>query len=123
MVISIKVKGINNVQLFIAAASKKTLLNTNNAVIKAGFYVEGEVKKSVAGQRAEPRSVDTGRFLNSVKSVQNKILTATIESNVEYARILEYGGKGRRPRHHFTNTAKRSEKKVSAFINREIKKI
>lgn len=123
MAISIKVKGIPSTQLFLKTASKKTLLNANNAIIKAGFFIEGEVKQSIAGHRAEPKSVDTGRFLNSVKAVQNKILTATIETNVNYANILEYGGRGRAPRSHFRNTAKRNEKKVSNFINAEIKKV
>lgn len=123
MTVSIKVTGIANTQQFLKSASKKTLNNANKAIIKAGFFIEGEVKQSVAGRRAESRSVDTGRFLSSVKSVQNKILTATIETNVEYAPILEYGGRGRAPRRHFRNTAKRNEKKVGDFINAEIKKV
>ncbi len=123
MTVSIKVKGILSTQAFLVMKNKEALKLANNAIIKAGFFIEGEVKESIAGRRAEPRSVDTGRFLNSVKNVQNKILTATIESNVEYSPILEYGSSTRRARHHFTNTSKRNEKKVADFINKEIKKL
>ena len=123
MTISINVKGIASTSLFLKAASKKSLVQAEKAIIKAGFFIEDEVKQSIAGHRAEHKSVDTGRFLNSVKNVQNKPLTATIESNVKYAPALEYGTSRMRPRRHFTNTAKRNEKKVRDFINVEIKKI
>lgn len=104
-------------------ASKEVYDNANKAIIKSGFYVETEVKESIAGNRAEHRSVDTGRFLNSVKNVQNVPLTATIETNVIYAKFLEYGSSRLQPRRHFTNTAKRSENKVRDFVLAEIKKV
>ena len=123
MTVSIKVMGISKVQKFLSDKDKETLKRANDAIIKAGFYVEGEVKESIAGQRAETRSVDTGRFMGSVKATQKEVLTATIESNVEYAKHLEYGTSRMKPRRHFQNTATRNEKKVSEFIEKEIEKI
>ena len=123
MVISIQIKGIESARSFIKKAGKETFTRANQAIIKSGFFVQGEVQQSVAGRRAEPRSVDTGRFLNSVKNVQNAPLTSTIESNVDYAGTLEYGTSTRQPRRHFTNTAKRNEKKVRDFVLTEIKKV
>ena len=71
----------------------------------SALFLQGEVKQSIAGHRAETKSVDTGRFLNSVKNVQNKLLTASIESNVLYAKHLEFGTSRMKPRRHFTNTS------------------
>ena len=123
MAISIQVKGLTNTKQFIKASSRETFILANKAIAKAGFFIEGEVKQSIAGRRSESRSVDTGRFLNSVKNVQSKPLTAKIESNVEYAGVLEFGTSRRRPRRHFSNTAKRNEKKVKGFVQRELKKV
>ena len=122
MVMSVQITGIATTAAFLKHASNESLKAANDAIIKAGFFIEAEVKESIAGKRAEPRSVDTGRFLNSVKNVQNKKLTTSIETNVEYAPVLEYGSSTRVARHHFTNTAKRNEKKVKDFVNAEIKK-
>lgn len=121
MGISMNVIGITSVSSLLTGASKSTKEKANQAIIKAGFFIEGEVKQSISGHRAEPRSVDTGRFLNSVKAGQKKYLTATIDTNVPYSNILEYGSSTRQPRHHFTNSAKRNEVKVKDFIEAEIK--
>ncbi len=123
MAISIQVKGLTSTRQFIKASSRETFILANKAISQAGFFIEGEVKQSIAGRRAEPRSVDTGRFLNSVKNVQSKPLTAKIESNVKYAGVLEFGTSRRRPRRHFSNTSKRNEKKVRDFVQRELKKV
>ena len=121
--ISIQIKGIESAQQFIKKCGKDTFDNANKAIIKAGFYVEGEVKESIAGHRAEHVSVDTGRFLNSVKAEQQQPLTATISTNVPYATFLEYGTSKFSGRHHFTNSAKRNEVKVRDFVEAEIKKV
>lgn len=123
MTFTIQIKGTEEVRKFLENANKETLIKANQAIIKAGFYVQAEVKSSIAGQRAEPVSVDTGRFLNSVKMVQNALLTASVETNVEYAKHLEYGTSKMRPRSHFRNTATRNQDKVREFVANEVKKI
>ena len=121
MSFSFKVKGVDTVSAYLLAKKKKTTNDINDGVKKATLFLEGEVKQSIAGHRAEPKSVDTGRFLNSVKSTQKKKLTANIETNVSYAGVLEYGGVGRKPRKHFQNTATRNTKKVQEFIEKKVK--
>lgn len=123
MGVSIKVEGLKRVEKFLHNTSSQVFTETNKAVIKAGLFIEGEVKQSIAGHRAEPKSVDTGRFLNSVKSSQKAPLTSTTETNVPYANVLEYGTSKRQARRHFSNTAKRNEIKVKDFIEKEIKSI
>ena len=118
--ISVKVKGAASAALFLKSKGKEVFNLANDAINKAGFFIEGEVKESIAGHRAEPRSVDTGRFLNSVKNVQEKPLTSIVKTNVKYADTLEFGTSKRRPRRHFNNTAKRNQRKVSDFVEREL---
>jgi len=118
---SIKILGAKRVARFLDGASDETYNKVNQEVKKAGLFIQAEVQQSIAGHRAEPKSVDTGRFLNSVKSTQKKKLTANIETNVSYAGVLEYGGVGRKPRKHFQNTATRNTKKVQEFIEKKVK--
>jgi len=123
MTVSIQVLGVENVQRFLASASKEALQKADAAIKKSGFFIEGEVKQSIAGHRAEPTSVDTGRFLNSVRVDSSEKLQTNVKSSVGYAKFLEYGTSRMSPRSHFRNTAKRNEAKVREFVNKEIKKI
>lgn len=88
----------------------------------AAFHVHGEVKESIAGRRAEPTSVDTGRFLNSVDIKPLKD-GAMIFSPLSYAKFLEFGTSRFSARHHFGNTEKRTRQKVRSLINNEVKKL
>lgn len=78
---------------------------------KIGFFMEGEVKASIAGQRAEPTSVDTGRFLNDVKG-RAEGLTATIGTSLDYPEHLEHGTSKIRPRRHFGNSLSRNKQRI-----------
>lgn len=121
--IQIEIKGIESARNFIEKAGKEAYVRANKAIIKSGFYIQGEIQSSIAGQRAETRSVDTGRFLNSIKAEQKQPLTSTISSNVKYSKFLEYGTSRMKPRAHFRNTVARNELKVKEFVEKELKKI
>ena len=47
---------------------KITPVEARSAVGKGALIVVAEVKESIAGRSLEPRSVDTGNFLNKTKS-------------------------------------------------------
>lgn len=89
--------------------------------LKAAFLMEGEIKASIAGQRAEPRSVDTGRFLNSVTASKTGRFSSKVFSDVEYADKLEYGTVKIPPRRHFRNSAIRNTSKVQQIIKDGVK--
>jgi len=120
MVVKINVIGIPKVQLMLIAKDATVKVAAQAAVKQAGFFVQGEVKDSVAGRKAEPRSVDTGRFLNSIGTEFPKPLVAVVETPLDYPTVLELGGANRAPRHHFRNTAKRSQTKVKDFVQTKI---
>ena len=126
MTVSIQIGGVSQVKAFLSAKSREALNRAEDAIKKAGFYLQGEVVESIAGRKAEPRSVVTGNFMNSILAIFPNKLSANIGCNkypVDYANILEYGASTRKPRRHFSNTKTRNEKKVKDFVEVEIKKI
>ena len=123
MVVSMNVIGIPKVTAMLMAKSAAAKVAAQSAIKQAGFFVEGELKESIAGRKAEPRSVDTGRFLSSVHALFPKSMVAVVETPLDYPIVLELGGSNRAPRHHFRNTAKRSETKVKEFIDAKIKAV
>ena len=123
MTVSINVIGVPKVQAMLKLANSKVTLVANSAIKQAGFFMEGEVKDSIAGHRAESKSVDTGRFLSSVHSHSPKPGTAIVQSLVEYADKLEFGTSKFGARHHFRNSAKRNETKLIEFVSAKIKAV
>lgn len=119
---NIKIDGLREAKIFLNNKNKKTGNIVNKAIHDVGFYVVGKVKDSIAGRSVERRSVDTGRFLNSI-SPDNKLrFISKIEPHVSYADYLEFGtSKGVSPRLHFTNTAKRERDKVTRFVASKLK--
>ena len=79
MSVNIQIKGIPKVTALLALKNKETMIRANDAVKKAGFFIQSEVVASIAGQRAENRSVDTGFFMNSILAIFPKQLIANIE--------------------------------------------
>jgi hypothetical protein len=121
--IIIEVKGLEELQRKMKSFNAEKLKQTEQGVKNAGYFVQREVVFSINGERAEPRSVDTGRFKGSVKAIFPAPYTATVETNVEYAPDLEYGTTKMAPRSHFRNTADRNKNKVKEIIKAEISKI
>ena len=121
MAISIKIKGLEETKQLMEKIKEEKTQKIADAIKIAGFYIQAEVQESIAGNRAEQRSVDTGRFLNSVKTEHQSLLASTVYTNVSYAEYLEYGTSKIEPRRHFTNTAKRNELKVKESIQKAMK--
>lgn len=117
--VSLVIKGVKESLRFINRKNKQVEKILRDATAKAAIHVQGEVKLSIAGHKAEPRSVDTGRFLNSV-GVSTGKNQAKVFSKVPYAKKLEFGTDRFRGRRHFDNSAKRNKKAVSRIMQREI---
>jgi len=121
MVISISVDSSKAVSA-ITVRQKRLPISINAALTKARFLVESEIKQSVAGQRSEPTSVDTGRFLNSISSEQAKNV-AVIFSNVDYSIFLEKGTTEIAPRRHFENSTRRKKAEVITTLKGSVIKV
>ena len=121
--VNIQVLGVSKVIANLTAQKKSIQLKAAKAIKDSGFYVEGQVKDSINGKKAEPKSVDTGRFLGSVKTSSPSKFQVEVGTPVEYAPALEYGTSRMAPRRHFANTAVREKSKVRKFVEDKIKGI
>lgn len=90
-------------------------------VLRAAAFIEEEVKESIAGKRAETKSVDTGRLINSIRTDKIEKGVVQVKTNVPYAKHLEFGTSKIPARRHFRNTVERNKAKVAKEINSKIK--
>ena len=121
--VSVKVLNMGKVSSMLKGKSKKVIALADSAINESGLFMESEVVASIAGQRGEPVSVDTGRFKNSVTTDNSQKLQSKISTNVSYGPGLEYGTSKMNARHHFGNSAQRNKKKVTGFIQDKVNQI
>jgi len=123
MAVSIKMEGIASTLAYLKAKDMAVGTKVKSALTKSAIFLQGEVKLSIAGKKAEFKSVDTGRFLNSVDFQAGKD-SAQVFSKLPYAEKLEYGTNFKNsPRKHFRNSAARSSPKIKSIIQSEINTI
>lgn len=118
--VKIEVLGTKQALLFLKNKENKIESNTEKGILKATLHLQNEVKESIAGRRPEPKSVDTGRFLNSVDISTTKD-QGLIFSNISYAKYLEYGTSRIKARKHFNNSKDREKTNIAKIINNEVK--
>lgn len=100
-------------------------------VIKAGAFIEEEVKASIGGMRAEVKSVDTGLLANSIQAEKIEDSKVVVKANptsypnsstttTDTALFMEYGTSKILPRMHFRNTVTRNQEEVKKIISDEV---
>lgn len=114
--INIQIKGALEVINSLSKKNKIKQKNINNAIHNAGFFLQTEVKESIAGRRSEKRSVDTGQFLQSVETDNSKSFQSDVSSNVKQAIFMEMGTTRIPARRHFRNSAIRNRDKINRYI-------
>ena len=124
MSIKINVLGIETTKQFLNSKERKI----DNKLIPQGLknasiFLQGEIKASIAGRKAEPTSVDTSRFLNSVDFQLINKNNAIVFTKVPYAKKLEFGFGNFKARRHFNNSKDRSKFKIKSILNAKIKSI
>ena len=115
MSLKVEILGVKETIQFLRDSGKKIDNNAMQGINQAALFMQGEVKESIAGRRAEPTSVDTGRFLNSISLATSKN-QAIIFTDIEYAKFLEYGTSRIFPRMHFRNSLSRNTNKILAMV-------
>lgn len=120
MSFSIKISNIAQVSLFLKGKQVAINGDVRKGLRRAAIFIQGEVKESIAGRRAEPTSVDTGRFLNSVEFESDKD-DAIVFSNIPHAKFLEFGTSRIGARKHFQNSKFRNKGKITKIIAQSIK--
>lgn len=123
MGVNISIAGIPETKRYLKTKNSNAINLLKKGITNATVFLQGEVKLSIAGHKAEPRSVDTGRFLNSV-GFQSSENQGVVFSELPYANKLEYGTNFKNsPRRHFTNSASRSKDRIIQLIKNQIDKI
>ena len=118
---TIKVMGADKVVAMLGKKKEDIQKAVTTGVNKAALFIEGEVKESISGHRAEKRSVDTGNFLRSPTTKMLGKSEAEVYSDTQYAKHLEFGNSALAPRWHFRNTRDRNSSKVIEIIKNEVK--
>lgn len=132
--VEIQMLGINEVMMRLRRDEQKINTGADLGVVRAGAFIEEEVKQSIGGFRAEPRSVDTGRLANSIEFKKTGDKQGTVRPKKEKypgtktttedtALFMEYGTTRIRRRGHFGNTKARNAGKIKEIIDKEIKKL
>jgi HK97 gp10 family phage protein len=122
MSVKVTVEGVPEAIEYLKKSQKNAEEKIKISMSKSAIFIQGEVKSSIAGQRAEPTSVDTGRFLNSVDfKVGDE--DAVIFTMVPYAKFLEWGTTRLNPRRHFNNSKDRNKEKIVQIFQAEINNI
>lgn len=117
--VSIDIQGVKFADDLIKNVSKTVAVELTAGIKDATLFATGEVKASIAGRRAEPTSVDTGRFLNSVEYSYG-INEGKVFTDIDYAKYLEYGTSRIAPRRHFRNSLYRNQDKFNKIIDGRI---
>ena len=119
--ISFKIFGLSTANIYLKNSKAATKRGISSAMNKIILFMEGEVKDSIAGHKAETKSVDTGHFLNKVSS-KSTSESAIIQDGTTYGKYLEYGTSRLGERRHFRNSLARNKSKIQEFLNSQIKK-
>jgi len=117
--LQVDVIGIDKVINKLKRSSKSINNAMGESMKQIASFEERNVKQSIAGQKQETRSVDTGKFLNSVREEHGRNY-AKIYTNVEYAKFLEYGTSKLAPRKHFANTLIRDRPKIIEYLRKKV---
>ena len=120
--VTIEVNGTDLVLKALDKAEKEILNNLPKQFNQIASYLEGEVKLSIAGQKEEDKSFDTGNLMRNIYGRYGDDF-AIVFTNVEYAKYLEYAGLNNhwKNRKHFQNTLLRNQVKIQEYLNEAIK--
>lgn len=133
-VVDFEIRGIGEVIHMLRTTGKDIESNVDLTAVKLGTFVEGEVKESIAGNRAELKSVDTGTLINSIEMKRvgkGHVVVAPKKKNYpggktdtqQVATFMEFGtARGIVARRHFRNTEARQKKKIVSEIAKAVKK-
>ena len=116
---NLKILGVTATLDFLNKTVKNINNEMNKGVTDATHFLQGEIVKSISGQRVEHRSVDTGRLKQSISSKIN-FGEGQVFTNVKYAPFIEYGTSKFKARAHFRNSVERNRNIINEMIASKI---
>lgn len=120
MAVKIEIRGIDGVNRYLKKKSSNIKDEIKSSMRESSMLLKEEVQSSIQGHRAEPRSVDTGEFLNSIRRGAGNN-SASVASNVKQALFMEYGTTKIHERRHFRNSLNRLKPVITKKIQSHVK--
>ena len=131
---NVEIKGLAESKRFLNQKGKDIENALEGEVFRNANFLQQEVQESIVGNRAEPKSVDSGKFANSISLDKLGPLTFKIypqrrtytggTTTSDVAVLLEFGTTKIQPRRHFRNSTARNKpkivKNIKSAINRAI---
>jgi len=129
---NIEIDGIAEVKRRIEAKSKEMITGVDLGILRVANFMQSEIKESILGNRAEPKSLDSGKLAKSISVDKEDTAKYIIyPANIKYsgsdtstqdtAKFMEYGTTKIRPRRHFRNSIARNKDKALKEIARIVK--
>jgi len=118
---NISIEGVDSTIKFLSKKNKDISQAVKVGLQESGILLKEEIENSIAGNRAEPRSVDTGEFLASIESNPEGDDTVIVSSDVPQSAFMEYGTVYIPERRHFRNSSDRLSGEINQKINEIIK--
>lgn len=118
----IKVEGLNKAGIFLNKKGKKAISLAEDGVETSTLFIVDEIKASISGNRAEPKSVDSGEFKDSIRG-ESSGLIGKASSDVKQSKFMEFGTSKTPARKHFRNSIERSRNKVKDIIENEVNRL
>ena len=116
----IKITGIEDTGLVLEAKRDGVERGRREGLASAGQLLEAEIMSSITGAKAEPRSIDTGEFLNSIDSKASDD-SFVVSSSALHSIFLEKGTSKMPPRRHFENSLERRRQDIINKISGDIR--
>lgn len=115
-IVNVEIKGIAEAMRVIREKGKDIVNDKDAKTAQAANFLQQEIQESIVGNRSEIKSVETGKFANSINVQKIEPFKYSVETDVEYSKYLEYGTIFIQPRMHFRNSLSRSRQKIVTII-------
>lgn len=114
--VNIEIMGVSEALRIIRTKGKDILDGKDAKTFQAANLLQQEIQESIIGARSEPKSVDTGNFANSIEVEKKQDRFYSVNTDIEYAKFLEYGTINIAPRMHFRNSLARNKAEIIKII-------
>ena len=124
--VNVEIIGLSELQRNLQAKEKRFLSLNEIALARGANFIQQELQESIVGNRAELKSVDSGKLANSInvtKEASNIFVIAPDKigypnggNTQSVMRFLEFGTSKITPRRHMRNTFARVKDQVEKIV-------
>lgn len=129
--VDVEIQGVAEVVRYLKAKGKAIHAGSDAGFVRGANLLQQEVQQSIIGNKSETKSVDTGRFANSIRVEKIKEENYEVvpvgsyptgERVEKIAALLEFGTEHIYARRHFRNSLARRKEDVVKLVNEGVKR-